>query len=107
VADLVCALTEDGAIEPYEVRKAELRRQVAEAGEQAAAVYAADKVSRVREFRRKHGSILGARDPLDRRRLAHYARSLSMLREALPGTHPLVRQLGRELDEAMTASREG
>jgi (p)ppGpp synthase/HD superfamily hydrolase len=107
VADLVSALTEDGAIEPYERRKAELRRQVAEAGEQAAAVYAADKVSKVREFRRKHGSLLGAPDPVDRRRLAHYARSLTMLREALPGTHPLVRQLSRELDQVMTVRSEG
>ena len=107
VADLVSALTEDDAIEPYERRKAELRRQVAEAGEQAAAVYAADKVSKVRELRRKHGSLLGTGDAVDRRRLAHYARSLSMLREALPGTHPLVRQLSRELDQVMTTRSEG
>jgi hypothetical protein len=106
VAELVSALTEDGAIEPYERRKEQLRRQVAEAGEDAAAVYAADKVSKVRELRRKHGSLLGTRDPADRRRLAHYARSLNMLRQTLPGAHPLIRQLSLELDEVMTTSRE-
>src|SRR5437588_5362539 len=38
VGALVAAMTEDSGIEPYEARKAALRRQIAEFGEEATAV---------------------------------------------------------------------
>lgn len=51
VADLVEALTEDESIEDYEARKAEQRRRVADAGAEALAIFAADKVSNVMMLR--------------------------------------------------------
>src|SRR4051812_18289226 len=63
VADLVGALTEDSKIEPFTERKAALRRQVAEFGANATAIYAADKVAKVRELRAR-----AAHDPTAPRR---------------------------------------
>ena len=51
VAELVQAVTDDPSIEDDAERKAALRRQVAAAGECAAVIFAADKVSKAREFR--------------------------------------------------------
>jgi (p)ppGpp synthase/HD superfamily hydrolase len=84
VAELVDALTDDPSIEDERERRAALRRQVAQAGETAAAVFAADKVSKTRELRRK-----AERGPLDdksRAKLEHYLESLGMLEQALPGS---------------------
>jgi (p)ppGpp synthase/HD superfamily hydrolase len=82
VADLVDALTDDPSIEDEGERKAALRRQVAGAGEWAAAIFAADKVSKVRE---------------DQGRIDHYEASLEMLADLIP-SHPLVQQLRQELE---------
>ena len=60
VAGLVTALTEDDSIEDSRERKAALRLQVAKAGDEAAAVFAADKVSKAREMRHR-----AAQRPLD------------------------------------------
>jgi (p)ppGpp synthase/HD superfamily hydrolase len=99
VAELVAAMTEDPAIESYEARKAGLRRQIAAAGPDASAVYAADKVAKVRELRaelgRDAGRLEGGRSRV-RARLHHYVDSLVMLEQATPD-HPLVRQLRFEL----------
>jgi (p)ppGpp synthase/HD superfamily hydrolase len=97
VAGIVAALTEDEGIEDYAPRKAALSEQVARAGPDAHAVYAADKLAKARELRaqasRSH-RVLG--DPELRRRLEHYERSLAMLqREA--SDLALVRQLAFEL----------
>jgi (p)ppGpp synthase/HD superfamily hydrolase len=51
VAGLVRAVTEDKRIEGYEARKGALRQQVAAAGPEALMLFAADKVSKVRELR--------------------------------------------------------
>ncbi len=51
VADLVLALSEDPSIRTYARRKAALREQVAAAGPEALMVFAADKISKVREYR--------------------------------------------------------
>ena len=48
---LVAAVTEDDAIADYDARKAALRAQMAAAGVEAHAVYAADKIAKVRELR--------------------------------------------------------
>lgn len=100
VGRLVAAMTEDPTIEPYEARKAALREQIAELGPDATAVYAADKVAKVRELRAQLGrdpSLLDAEDGGTRRRLEHYEQSLEMLEHATP-EHPLVRQLRFELE---------
>jgi len=103
VATVVLAVTEDARIIDYEQRKAALREQVARAGQEAMLVFAADKISKVRELslqrperrqsRRHAGWSTRRRD----RRLAHYRRCLLLLRKHLPDS-PLVKQLAAELD---------
>lgn len=51
VAELVDALTEDPALEPYEARKEEHRRRIAEAGPEALAIFAADRLANVEALR--------------------------------------------------------
>lgn len=55
VSKLVEALSDDESIAPYERRKDEHRRRVAEAGADALAIYAADKLSNIRVLRRTYG----------------------------------------------------
>jgi hypothetical protein len=52
VADVVAALTEDDRIDDWVERKHALRRQVEAAGPRAVSIFAADKLSNVRELRR-------------------------------------------------------
>jgi (p)ppGpp synthase/HD superfamily hydrolase len=105
VAELVSAMTEDPAIEPFDERKAALRRRIAGYGPGAIAVYAADKVARVRELRAQMAREPGVAESDERfvPRVAHYGESLAML-EAAAADHPLVRQLRFEL-EALHALR--
>ena len=51
VAELVAALTDDPAIDDYGERKRELRRRVLAAGESAALIYAADRISNIADWR--------------------------------------------------------
>jgi (p)ppGpp synthase/HD superfamily hydrolase len=95
VAELVQAVTDDPSIEDDAERKAALRRQVAAAGECAAVVFAADKVSKARELRVR--TSRGRVDEADRGKFAHYEASLEMLAELIPG-HELVRELRMELE---------
>jgi (p)ppGpp synthase/HD superfamily hydrolase len=82
VADIVAAVTEDDGIDDYEARKAALRDQVARAGPDAHAVFAADKLAKTRELRAQAArSRRVLEDPALRRRLEHYERSLSMLEQ--------------------------
>jgi (p)ppGpp synthase/HD superfamily hydrolase len=72
VGELVGALTEDDSIEDWAERKRALRRQAEAAGPDAAAIYAADKLSNVRDTRvlyAKLGEAAGERFavPLDLR----------------------------------------
>jgi (p)ppGpp synthase/HD superfamily hydrolase len=100
VAELVAAMTEDREIEPYEARKAGLRRQIAASGEEAIAIYAADKVTKVRELRAEAGrdpELLSSDGHDVGPRLEHYLESLAMLEQATP-EHPLVHQLRFELE---------
>ena len=103
VATLVLAVSEDEHVTGYEQRKAALREQVARAGEEALILFAADKLSKVRELRlgpapaRKSHSggavVTRSRD----RRLTHYRHCLALLQDQLPDS-PLVKQLRTELD---------
>lgn len=106
VAGLVAAVSEDGAISGYQRRKAALRRQAAAAGTDALMVFAADKVSKVREL-----SLTPARDrprPIAsgassvRRRLSNYQQCLTLLEPLLAGW-PLVTQLRTELEKISAA----
>ncbi|MBV9003899.1 MAG: bifunctional (p)ppGpp synthetase/guanosine-3',5'-bis(diphosphate) 3'-pyrophosphohydrolase [Solirubrobacterales bacterium] len=90
VTSLVLAVTEDERIAGYRARKAALRAQVSRAGDQALLLFAADKVSKAREFQ------VGPH-PVRRRRLSHYRRCLELLESRLPGT-PLIAQLRAELE---------
>src|SRR4051812_7120090 len=94
VATLVAAVSDDPSIEDNAERKAALRLQVAHAGDEAAAIFAADKVSKARELRARarHGRFQRS----DEGKLDHYQASLEMLSELIPG-HPLVEQLREEL----------
>jgi hypothetical protein len=58
VAELVEALTEDAAIPDYEERKQEHRERVAASGQQAQAIFAADKTANVQVLREAY-AILG------------------------------------------------
>lgn len=96
VASLVAAMTEDSDIEDYEERKAKLRRQIADSAPAAAAIYAADKVTKVRELRAQATRDAGALKA-GAEKLQHYVASLEMLEEVAPA-YPLVRQLRFEIE---------
>jgi (p)ppGpp synthase/HD superfamily hydrolase len=96
VLDLVRAVTDDERISDEGERKAALRASVERAGPRAAAIFAADKLSKVRELR-----VRLSRDPSPPRdaavKLEHYRLSLEMLERVL-GRHPLTEQLRFELE---------
>lgn len=98
VEHLVCCLTEDAGIDDAQQRKAALRDQVAGCDCDAKTIYAADKLSKVRELRiRLRGEPTFAAGHDGQRKLTHYWRSLVMLEDAL-ANHPLVIQLRFELE---------
>jgi (p)ppGpp synthase/HD superfamily hydrolase len=82
IAETVAAVTEDPTIADYHARKAALRDQVAAAGPDAQAVYAADKIAKARELRAQAARTEALlEDPDLYRRLEHYEQSLEVLRE--------------------------
>jgi len=91
-ASLVAAVSEDPEISGYARRKAALRDQVAAAGPEAQMVFAADKISKIRELRSSR-----SHPKLPQRRLTHYRRCLELL-ERLLADSPLVVQLRTEFD---------
>jgi (p)ppGpp synthase/HD superfamily hydrolase len=95
VADLVALVSDDPAIEDEQQRKDDVRERVRRRGGYGAIVYAADKVSKVRELR-----MLLAREPARRDvdvKLRRHRRSLEMLEQAIPGNR-LVELLRSELE---------
>lgn len=106
VAKLVAVMTDDESVEPYERRKDELRRRVAEAGGDAPAIYAADKLSNVRVLRRAYaneGEAAGEefKAPLDTK-VAIWEADLAMLREQ-PKVPTFVDALAAELEKLREA----
>jgi HD domain-containing protein len=103
VAKLVLAVSEDEHVTEYAPRKAALREQVANAGEEALMLFAADKLSKARELRlgstpAEQSLSGGAVITRSRgRRLTHYRHCLALLQDQLPNS-PLVKQLRTELD---------
>ena len=100
VARLVEQLSDDSSIEARHVRKAALRAQVARGTVEAAAVFAADKVSKARELRLRLSRGLFGDEVADK--LAHYWASLAMLEPKLGTGHPLLEQLRFELEALET-----
>lgn len=90
VAGLVVAVTEDASISGYVRRKAALRAQVADAGEEALMLFAADKIAKVREL-----AAAGVRSAP--RRLDHYRLSLELLERRRPQCG-LTQRLAAELE---------
>ena len=102
VAALVCSVSEPSGGGTYAQRKARLRSAMVDAGRDSLAVYAADKVAKVRELR-----MTLARDwsaamrPETADKLHHYWASLAMLEDLLEAD-PLASQLRFELEALAT-----
>ena len=96
VLALVRAVSDDPSIEDERARKASLRSQVARGPMEAAAIFAADKVSKARELRLKLSC--GFPDDEADQQLEHYWASLSILEAVLGPDHPLLKQLRFELE---------
>jgi (p)ppGpp synthase/HD superfamily hydrolase len=89
VAKLVAEMTEDTTIAAYHERKAEHRGRVA-GNSCVAAIYAADKLAKVRGLNERG-------EQPDGDRLEHYRQTLIDLREAEPSI-PFLSELAEELD---------
>jgi HD domain len=111
VANLVQAVSDDASIPGYRQRKHLLREQVRKAGGDAGLIFAADKISKIRELpdriardRARYGIVLPAHLQHDHRlRIEHYDESLRMLR-ALAWGHPLINRLADELRNCQLAN---
>ena len=102
VAALVCSVSEPSGGGSYAQRKARLRSAMANAGVESLAVYAADKVAKVRELRMtlaRDWSAALSPDTADK--LHHYWASLALL-ESLLTDDALVSQLRFELEALAT-----
>jgi (p)ppGpp synthase/HD superfamily hydrolase len=94
VATLVEAVSDPPGDGTWVERKERLREAIKHGTSDAAAVFAADKVAKVRELRM---ALASDDHPVDHDRLDHYRASLALLEHKLPG-HALVRQLRFELE---------
>ncbi len=108
VVALVRAVSDDGRVGSFRDRKQRLREQVRRTGGDAAVLFAADKIAKVREINAaaardgsdataaRRGHAESRREQHRRLQLEHYHESLDMLRNVAPH-HPLVRRLADEL----------
>jgi (p)ppGpp synthase/HD superfamily hydrolase len=80
IARLVESVSDDPSITDYESRKRDLRNRVARAGPDTRAVFAADKIAKVRELELLPAQSL--REPAVGVKLAHYRQSVEMLHRA-------------------------
>jgi (p)ppGpp synthase/HD superfamily hydrolase len=99
VCNLVAVVSDDPAIADEEQRKDEVLERVRRAGAYAHAVYAADKVSKVRELRIL--IVRGLDEEAARVRLRRYRKALEMLDGAMPESR-LVEILRFELEALET-----
>ena len=102
VGEVVAALTEDERIDDWVARKDALRAQVERAGPRAASVYAADKLSNLRELRRVYAvrgeSAIDLHKALSLDlRIAAWRADLAMVATVVPELG-LTKQLKTELD---------
>jgi (p)ppGpp synthase/HD superfamily hydrolase len=102
IARFVASVSDDPSLGDYKARKRELRGRVAQADPGTCAVFAADKIAKVRELALLSAWQLDAR--ANRAKLAHYRASLDMLRR-VEGDSPLVDRLGAELDHLVARAK--
>jgi (p)ppGpp synthase/HD superfamily hydrolase len=95
VCELVALVSDDPAIANEERRKDEVRQRVRNAGGDALVIYAADKVSKVRELRMLIANGLDPRQTAVK--LRRYRKSLGMLEQEIPDTR-IVELLRFELE---------
>ena len=95
IARLVESVSDDPSIRDYQPRKRDLRDRIAQADPDTHAVFAADKIAKVRELALLPAQQLN--EPKNRAKLAHYRASGNMLRR-MDGDLPLVEQLDAELN---------
>ena len=95
VATLVAKVTENPTIDDYGSRKAALRTQAAGDGEQAAAIFAADKLANARKLRFEDEAV-------DSDKLQHYEGTLELLLTWHPEV-PFINELAGELLQLRTA----
>jgi (p)ppGpp synthase/HD superfamily hydrolase len=103
VAELVALVSDDPTVEDEEQRKDEVRDRVRRAEGHALVVYAADKVSKVRELRILIAAGLDA--DAAGTKLRRYRKSLAMLEQANPDS-PLVELLRFEVEALETLPPE-
>ncbi len=117
VAGLVQAVSDDTCVRSYRQRKQMLCEQVRNTGGDAALLFCADKISKLRELPdqvtrdrgRFHATAHEHRasshlEHYQQMRLEHYQQSLAMLQRVAP-RHPLVRQLAHELNACPIRTR--
>jgi hypothetical protein len=107
IAQLVAAVSDDPSIKEYEDRKRELRDRVERCGMETLAIYAADKIAKVRELGLL--SIWRASHRKNQAKLGHYRASLEMLRRAAGHTGLVVcldAELGRLEPRALAKRRD-
>ena len=97
VVRLVESVSDDPSVGDYRQRKRQLRDRVARADPDALAIFAADKISKVRELALQPASRL--HEPDARAKLAHYGASLKLLRQVARQS-ALVDHLDAELEPA-------
>jgi (p)ppGpp synthase/HD superfamily hydrolase len=103
VAELVATVSDDPSISDSEAQKDDVRERVRRAGGYAQAVYAADKISKVRELRLTMAR--GAGDESVAARRERYRKALAMLEDELPASR-LVELLRFELEALETLPPE-
>jgi (p)ppGpp synthase/HD superfamily hydrolase len=104
IARLVESVSDDPSIGDYKSRKRELRDRVARGDSNTCAIFAADKISKVRELALLPARRLG--ETKVRAELAHYRASLEMLRR-VDGDVPLVDCLDAELEQLVARAVSG
>jgi (p)ppGpp synthase/HD superfamily hydrolase len=110
VADIVETLTDDASVEPYSQRKSEHRDRVEAAGDEALAIYAADKLTNVTMLRDAYGqdgeeSVEGElKVPLDEK-VELWEQDLEMLRDNA-GEDPAIRALAAGLSDQLKGLAE-
>ena len=104
IARLVESVSDDPSLGDYKSRKRDLRDRVAHADPGTRAVFAADKIAKVREL-----ALLPAwqlNEPKNRAKLAHYRASLEMLRRVDEHV-PLIDLLDAELNQLLARAVAG
>lgn len=104
IARLVQSVSEDRAIGDYEERKRELRDRVAHAAPETHAIFAADKIAKIRELPLLRATRLHETEA--RVKIAHYRRTLEML-QCVAGDLALVELLAVELNRIVALGPAG